>query len=102
MSIGIVTSSSYVGAKNYMQILSNIDSKQHPKWLRHSRLYSFLNYSQGSINSYLENSFIGSILKSKEIIREERPEIINQEMPTKSDASDQLLIEEIQEDLTQI
>lgn len=67
ISVGITTSSSYVGAKNYWQVFSNIDSKQYPNWLIRSYTYNLLQANYIIAKNSLENSFIEKYLEQIEL-----------------------------------
>lgn len=61
-AIASITSSSYVGAQNYWQLFSNIDSQKYPKWLQNASLYSIMNGSFNLVYGVSSGSFISKYL----------------------------------------
>jgi uncharacterized membrane protein required for colicin V production len=67
VTVGMISSSSYVGAKNYWQVFTNIDSKQYPNWLLNSYTYNILQANYVISKNYLDNSIIEKYLEDIEL-----------------------------------
>ena len=62
-AIAAVSSSSYVGAKNYWEIINNTSEEQYPKWLKSAALYAIMNGSFNKVYDTLSGSFIERYLE---------------------------------------
>ncbi len=63
-TIASITSSSYVGAQNYWQLIQNIDSQKYPKWLKNAALYGVMNGSFNFLYNTSSHSFIERYLEN--------------------------------------
>jgi uncharacterized membrane protein required for colicin V production len=65
--ICIVSSWSFVGAKNVWQVYNNINEESYPKWLKKGYLFPVLNKSSLYLHHALEGSFIESYFTNIEL-----------------------------------
>ena len=63
MIAAIFTSSSYVGAKNYWQIIHHIDSKEYPKWLKKGTLFDIMQGSYIGANKFFSGTIVETYLE---------------------------------------
>ncbi len=106
--VGIISSNSYVGAKNSWQMFSNIDEKEYPHWLKRGYLYPFFQTSIVSTHDSLSGSFVESYLlnvklpsssKEEEGKKQETEDVVD---PKKDEINNHDVIEEIHNGLMQI
>ncbi len=64
LTLAVVSSSSYVGAKNLWQVVHNIDSKEYPNWIKNASLYPVMQSSYQIFDKLFEESFVENSLKN--------------------------------------
>ncbi len=64
LTLAVISSSSYIGAKNLWQVVHNINEKEYPKWIKNASLYSIMQSSYQISDKFFEGSFIENSLKN--------------------------------------
>lgn len=64
IGIIIISSSSYLGAKNAWLIFANINPSDHPRWLKSSKSFVLFNKSYEHIFNFMEGGWVESKLES--------------------------------------
>lgn len=94
ISIGIISSSSYVGAKNYWQIFANVNSAEYPKWLGSSYTYNIFQANYVFLKDFLEGGMTQKYLENIELPKIEQPIEKNREHKVKSESKSEAKIDQ--------